>query len=78
MSFIRKWNEQKVQRAIKQLGEKPRYKAVYQCMHCGKTKECLVYEPNAIESLLVKGDGIWERYVLTCIVEIDEEEQHES
>lgn len=78
MSFIQRWNEQKAQRALQQLREGQKYKAIYQCLHCGKTKEVLVYEPNAIESVLVKGDGIWERYVLTHIVKLDEDENYES
>ena len=77
MSFIRKWNEQKVQRALEQLNEKPKYKATYKCLHCGNTKEFLVREPNAISQFLQKGDGIWETYMLTHIVELDEDEQHE-
>ena len=78
MSFIRKWNEQKVQRALKQLREGKKYKAIYKCLHCGNTKEILVYEPNAVESFLLKGDGIWERYVLTHIVKLNEGEDYES
>lgn len=78
MGFLQKWNEQKVQKALNQFNEKPKYKAIYKSLHSGKTKYDLIYEPNAIESFLLKGDGIWERYVLTCIVELNEDENYES
>lgn len=77
MSFIQRWCEQKAKRAIQQLNEEPKYKATYRCLHCGKTKEFLVREPDAISRFLQEGDGIWEAYMLTHIVKLNEDDSYE-
>ena len=54
--------------------KKPKYEATYKSLYSGNTKVFIIVEPTeALINFLQKDENIWEMYMLTSIVPLNED-----